>query len=726
MNNIHQINNNFQSKPSEPKYISQNDFIYFKNELLKDLKTIEVNILSKVKTATDQYDTKLLNMDSKINSCRSKMMELNSSISSDKSHMEKVNKLFVFKVNAEDKISSHDKRLKEITEYFNESLYSMNKIIQENINYPGVIGLNSKFANFHAFVDFAINNINTINIFKEKMISFDMQNFKTKLDKIMKSYKAQIDTFISSSKNLATETLVIYDNKVNELLRVFEDKIEKERNNFQKDLDEFKTKFEDLNTNVNSLKNELMNKIGSYDDQNEKKFTNLNSKYDKNFSEIEFINKKIEEINESIKKLILDFEDKEREQEYRILSKINHFFSGNSFSKSGQKNFMDNSFKKMLDKEFLNNYNIKPIEQNIPAKETIPIESRLKKYIEGEISINEILSNRDKKTIKRQNSSNGNSGIDTDRRNKIKAIESEAIPYINNIKFIKFHNEAIKNNKENGDNKLFMSRKKVDSYIIEKENVIINKVPRKQIIKNLLQGSSEPISYYLKRNKEEKKNMLTKMITSQKRTLPYLKKIDMNLSFKKRFHNSTSQFFTKRKNEDLNNSIDYQELEDLPEINKRTFSSGNSKTRNNEQNSMRQNSIMGFNTTDILKENNSKSKSKSKSKNKDNVSNMEEEKDDNVINSNEMYIQDDNKENDYHKKKTKIIHNFNSASKLFDINMKSESLLNTKYKLNPFHKSIKITKKVGSPINQTFNTRKDKERTQRPSIHYYFKVKNKI
>lgn len=78
------------------------------------------------------------------------------------------------------------------------------------------------------------------------------------------------------------------------------------------------------------------------------------------------------------------------------------------------------------------------------------------------------------------------------------------------------------------------------------------------------------------------------------------------------------------------------------------------------------------------------------------------------------------------KKKTKIIHNFNSASKLFDINMKSESLLNTKYKLNPFHKSIKITKKVGSPINQTFNTRKDKERTQRPSIHYYFKVKNKI
>ena len=717
MNNIHQINNNFQSKPSEPKYISQNDFIYFKNELLKDLKTIEVNILSKVKTATDQYDTKLLNMDSKINSCRSKMMELNSSISSDKSHLEKVNKLFVFKVNAEDKISSHDKRLKEITEYFNESLYSMNKIIQENINYPGVIGLNSKFANFHAFVDFAINNINTINMFKEKMISSDMQNFKTKLDKIMKSYKAQIDTFISSSKNLATETLVIYDNKVNELLRVFEDKIEKERNNFQKDLDEFKTKFEDLNTNVNSLKNELMNKIGSYDDQNEKKFTNLNSKYDKNFSEIEFINKKIEEINESIKKLILDFEDKEREQEYRILSKINHFFSGNSFSKSGQKNFMDNSFKKMLDKEFLNNYNIKPIEQNIPAKETIPIESRLKKYIEGEISINEILSNRDKKTIKRQNSSNGNSGIDTDRRNKIKAIESEAIPYINNIKFIKFHNEAIKNNKENGDNKLFMSRKKVDSYIIEKENVIINKVPRKQIIKNLLQGSSEPISIYLKQNKEERKNIINKIRTHQKITLTANRKLDN--SFKNRFHNSNSQFFQKKKSED-GNSIDNNELlEDLNEINnKRTFSSG-SKTRNNEQNSMRQNSIMGYNTTEILKDNNNNSKNKDNNDDEDN--NLK------IIN-NEIF---NNKEDDYNKKKNKIINNFNSASKLFDLNVKNENLIKSKYKLlNPLHKNLKIIK---SPTNQysrinhelKLKNDKDKEKIKRHSIHYYFSAKNK-
>jgi len=719
------MNNNIQPRSSSPQYISQSDFIYFKNELLKDLKTIEANILSKVKTTTDQYDTKLLNIDTKLNLNRTKIFELSASISSDKSQIERINKLFVFKLNAEDKISSHDKRIKELGDYLNESIYSMNKTFQENINYPGVIGINSKFANFHAFVDFVINSINAINAFKEKMAALDMQNYKTKLDKIMKSYKAQIDAFITSSKNLATETLIIFDNKVNELLKASEEKIEKERNNLKKDMDEFIEKHEEINKNFLELKNDLISKMENHDDENEKKFMSLNSKYDQYVSNIGQVNKKLEETNDNIKKICIEYDDRIKEQEFKIFTKMNYLISLiNNYSnpKQGKKNnFPETSYKKIIDKEFLSNF--KSIESSIPIKdlkdfkdikETVPVESRLKKYIEGEISVNEILSNRERKHFKRQNSSNGSNPNDTERRNKInKFLEADAVPYINNVKFIKFQNEAIKSNQDNSDNKLFMNRKKVDSYIIEKENIILNKVPRKQIIKNLLQGTSEPISYYLKKNKEEKKSMINKMLSNQKKTLPTQKKIDINASFKKRFHNSTSQFFKPRKLDDGINSLDKEDLEDLPEDNKRTYSSGNSKTRNNDQNSMRQNSIMGFNTTDILKDNND-------SKNEE-----DEKNNNNNENKNEIFIQDDNKEKEYQKKKTKIIHNFNSASKLFDINMKSESLFNTKYKLNPLHKNIKIVKKAGSPVNQTFNSKYDKEKNQKNGIYYYFNIRNK-
>ena len=338
-------------------------------------------------------------------------------------------------------------------------------------------------------------------------------------------------------------------------------------------------------------------------------------------------------------------------------------------------------------------------------------------------------------------------------------LENDIIPLLNNLKFVKFQNEAIKNNQENSENK-FIDRKKVDSYLIEKENIIINKIPRKQLIKNLLQNSSEPISNYFVKNKIEKKDILNQIRFFPKKSSTSKRKIlDFNNSYKHHFNNSTSHFFLKKKFEDTHD-IDNEELDDLHDVNRRTFSSGNSKTRN-EQNSMRQNSIMNFNTTDILKDNsNSKTKDNNgtindNKENNINMNNNNLDKSNNSLNNNnlnkhnninnsieksvnnipnyninkDIYFQDENKEIEYHKKKTKIIHNFNSASKLFDLNIKSENFWNTKYKINPMQKNIKIIKNSGSPLNQNLKLKMDKEKEkdklQKPQVHYYLNVKNK-
>ena len=73
------------------------------------------------------------------------------------------------------------------------------------------------------------------------------------------------------------------------------------------------------------------------------------------------------------------------------------------------------------------------------------------------------------------------------------------------------------------------------------------------------------------------------------------------------------------------------------------------------------------------------------------------------------------------------MHNINSASKLFNVNIKSENLLNDKYKINKIQKNMKILKNPGSPLNQTMKLKLDKKKdiTPRPSIHYYLDMKNK-
>ena len=71
--------------------------------------------------------------------------------------------------------------------------------------------------------------------------------------------------------------------------------------------------------------------------------------------------------------------------------------------------------------------------------------------------------------------------------------------------------------------------------------------------------------------------------------------------------------------------------------------------------------------------------------------------------------------------------NFNSTSKLFNLNINSSNISNIKYSINPIKKYIKIIRTSGSPLSQTLKLKieKEKKRTQRPSIHYFLDLKNK-
>ena len=675
---------------TEPNLITQTDLIFFKNQTLKDLKEIEANILSKVKAKTDQYDTKFTQMETKINIYSTKITELSQSINSEKNNVEKIDKLYEFKSSSEYKTSKLETRLKEISENFSEEIHSMKKIINESINYPGVIGPKSKFNDFRSFIDYVIKSISSINVFKDKMSAFDIQSYKTNLDKIIKSYKTEFDRYMSSSKNLVSDTFVVFDNKVAALFKTFEDKLENEKNLLQKNIDE-------MNININSLKNELIYKIGIHDDENEKKFLNLNSKYDKYFSDIDLIHKKLEETDDNIKKIFIDYDDKIKEQENKFSSKLNNLLSALNNTNNSSTNF-------------LNNY--KSIETSNPLRDFGSVKSKIKNYIEGDISLNNTLSNRDIRIIKRQNTPaiNSNNGSDINDKS-IKRVDKESIPYINNIKLINFYNEAVKNNKDIIDNKLFMNRKKIDTYILEKENLLINSLPKKKLIKNLLRGS-EQLSFYIKKNKEDKKSMLNKIINKQKTTIPSKKNLDINDYLKERINNKTSQYFKKEKlAHKNNNSNSNQELEEFIRTNKRIFSSMSSKTRNNEQSSIKHSSRLSYNTTDKIKDKNSS------------IENEPEKY--NQIKSNKAFSQENKKMVEYKKMKMKLINNFNSAFKQYDLNMKSEGLSNSKYKLNPIYKNKKILKKNGSPINQSFNSRYDKDKARRTSIHFYFNVKNK-
>jgi len=731
MNNNQQTNTEPSNKLSDPKYITQNDFIFFKNELLSDIKQIESRMLSRLKESIDQNESQIFSMNSKLNSFQTKLLELSTKINLDNSHIERINELFSFKSNIDEKFISQEKKMKKLNDYIKDSIYSMNKLFQENIAYAGVIGPNTKFQNFHAFIDFVIENINNLNSFKDKMISLDIQNYKTKFDKMMKGYKIQLDSIINSSQKMIKETLIIYDNKINYLINSLDNKISEPKNFLLERIGKVQENCNELNNNILSIKEELLKQFDLSKDEYEKKIENISLINDKYKSDFENINKKIEEMNDFIKFKISNVDDILNEQESNLLSKIKNSFLLNKKKRElsiERKNQIENPYKTFLNKDNLirKEFDIfKSSDMN--TKETTPYESQIKKYIESDFSKDVILRNKERKKL--QNKSNDN------ENNIIKKFESEIIPLKNNVKIVKFPSKILNNNQDNSDNNLFIDRKKIDSYIVKKENIIVNKVPRNQIIKNLLYTTSEPIPNYFIKNECKKINQ--KFLTTRR------KNINFNKTYIPRFHHNIYG------------------LEDLNDNMKRlTLSSSNSKTRNEQK------FLLDNNSIDLQKEN-----SNNKNKDINNIINIDKENitnvkiNNNLDTSNNSIIHNNNKFINFDKntdinnildkslsnylntnknnfqqnedkgntienknyKKIKIMRNFNSTSKLFNLNINSSNISNIKYSINPIKKYIKIIRTSGSPLSQTLKLKieKEKNKSQRPSIHYFLDLKNK-
>ena len=732
MNNNQQTNTEPSNKLSDPKYITQNDFIFFKNELLSDIKQIESRMLSRLKESIDQNESQIFSMNSKLNSFQTKLLELSTKINLDNSHIERINELFSFKSNIDEKFISQEKKMKKLNDYIKDSIYSMNKLFQENIAYAGVIGPNTKFQNFHAFIDFVIENINNLNSFKDKMISLDIQNYKTKFDKMMKGYKIQLDSIINSSQKMIKETLIIYDNKINYLINSLDNKISEPKNFLLERIGKVQENCNELNNNILSIKEELLKQFDLSKDEYDKKIENINLINDKYNSDFENINKKLEEMNDYIKFKISNVDDKLNEQESNLLSKIKNSFLLNKKKRElsiERKNQIENPYKTFLNKEniFKKEFDIfKSLDTN--TKETTPYESQIKKYIEYDFSKDVILKNKERKKL--QNKSNDN------ENNIIKKFESEIIPLKNNVKIVKFPSKMLNNNQDNSDNNLFIDRKKIDSYIVKKENIIVNKVPRNQIIKNLLYTTSEPIPNYFIKNECKKINQ--KFLTTRR------KNINFNKTYIPRFHHNIYG------------------LEDLNDNMKRlTLSSSNSKTRNEQkflldnnsidlqkENSNNKNkdinniiNIDKENITNVKINNNLDTSNNSIIHNNNKFSNLDKNSDinnildkslSNQLNTNknkDIIQQDEDKGNIENKnyKKIKIIRNFNSTSKIFNLNINSSNISNIKYSINPIKKYIKIIRTSGSPLSQTLKLKieKEKNKTQRPSIHYFLDLKNK-
>ena len=203
------------------------DMIHLQDELLKDMRQIQTKLEIKYTKSEEYLNESITKFDSKIKSFEKKIMQLSNLISIDNSIKDKIESLFKFKEETQDTIFKRRAKFDELEKRVNDNLFEINKILSNTVIYPGIIGKKSKFQTFHEFIDFAVQEITQLNIFKNKSQLDSMSAFKKKIDGILDTFKIQINNL--TPKEVTNQMLNDLEQRMNSTFKLYDDKLQDSR-----------------------------------------------------------------------------------------------------------------------------------------------------------------------------------------------------------------------------------------------------------------------------------------------------------------------------------------------------------------------------------------------------------------------------------------------------------------------------------------------------------------
>ena len=244
--------NNLNINNPIKNYVSE-QLIFFKEDILKELKQLETQMTLKYKAEKNKNDAKIIKMEDTIESLSKNFEIISSSINKDNTLHAKIENLSELFPKLEETVNTHELKIKNSTKKFTEDIDNLDNKITENIFYPLIIGPKGKYKTFHEFIDFVLFNINNLLVFKEKTNSL-LKDLKNKTEANIKNLKVNLDyqtkncnAFTSSS---IKESELKINNAWNENLNFEIKKINQNFENYKKNLEE---KILDINKKLQKI-----------------------------------------------------------------------------------------------------------------------------------------------------------------------------------------------------------------------------------------------------------------------------------------------------------------------------------------------------------------------------------------------------------------------------------------------------------------------------------------
>ena len=408
MKNYNTINNNKTEEKSlnqksplnfDINYLKQ-DILFFKNDVLKDIRKLEEKLSLKFSEQEMENIEKYDVYEKKIENLSNKLTHVKCLIPDSKNISEKIVLLESFKTKAENDFFSINSKINSIQKESKESYYKYEKLINENLQYPGIIGNNAKFPSFRLFIDFVLNNIKLLNDFKDEVNGFELNEYKKKLNSEIQNLKFNINENYRNSRIIIEENIKETNNKLIDYNIKFTKKFEQNNEKMEKIENRINEYFDDYQTKINLIEEDLKNKYIKQITEIEN-IKNVQKQYTNNSIENEIninytkSNKKKKRDKSPFDKNNLHKKDSNKNNEIidnnRNFKKIlyNNLKEIKS-SSSDSINLKQKDYEKMVDKNNNNNNNnnIININNNNNYKENIIQEQKILDFIKNDVKIN--------------------------------------------------------------------------------------------------------------------------------------------------------------------------------------------------------------------------------------------------------------------------------------------------------------------------------------------------
>ena len=196
--------------------ISKNDFLFFQNDMLKDIKSLETTMNKKISLINQTMLASSKEHESKISKLSENINELISKFAQHTQGVEHIEQLIKWKGTINDSLIDNKTQINLVNRCLNNAISKYDNVIIDNLSLPGIVGVSCKYKNFKDYFEFIHSELKSNNLFKEQQLA-NNKKYKEDLKNILKKEEAEL-------VEITKKTKILCENKFQEYEKILEEK----------------------------------------------------------------------------------------------------------------------------------------------------------------------------------------------------------------------------------------------------------------------------------------------------------------------------------------------------------------------------------------------------------------------------------------------------------------------------------------------------------------------